>query len=259
MYVFRDVHLILDQLVCSSLGKTISLVLSHPVILCLGLSLHGLVSVSVGIIVHLMFRQSCCWDFMGVGCDFSRRHNFTANSPFLWLLPMAQLPLSWVLRAGIVLLRTDKYCPYPSSRRFLFLTSRNHYRKPQWIKMLSCRASSQLVHLQDVFLKLKKKDSPFPSSHQLPTAQKQICAVVTPTPSMLMLTCLILCGSCIASISLLLILWLLHSFYSFFFSVPWTSGLGLIKMYHLGESALIDTHWKEKLLFPRLWLVLIYV
>lgn len=48
-----------SQLSCSSLS---------------GLRLRGLVSMSVGIIVHLMFKQSCWWSFMVVASDFPRRH-----------------------------------------------------------------------------------------------------------------------------------------------------------------------------------------
>lgn len=63
MYIVRGDHLALEnQLVCPSLRKTISLVLSKPVF-CLGMRLCGFsppAFTSIGVIhVQLMFRQSC--------------------------------------------------------------------------------------------------------------------------------------------------------------------------------------------------------
>lgn len=89
--IFRD-----SQLTCSSLVKP-----SSPTPSFLPLSLvicwverWGLMSfspihfsMSVGfILVRFMLGRSCCWDFMGVASDITRRLGLTANSSFLWLL-----------------------------------------------------------------------------------------------------------------------------------------------------------------------------
>lgn len=89
--IFRD-----SQFTCSSLVKP-----SSPTPSFLPLSLvicwverWGLMSfspihfsMSVGfILVRLMLGRSCCWDFMGVASDITRRLGLTANSSFLWLL-----------------------------------------------------------------------------------------------------------------------------------------------------------------------------
>ena len=42
---------------------------------------------------------------------------------------------------------TDKYSVHLSSRKFLFATDRDPYRKPQPSKLQSCRDKSQLIHL----------------------------------------------------------------------------------------------------------------
>lgn len=62
-----------------------------PVALCLEFRAHDLsilhISMSVGILLlKLLFRQPCWWDFYG--CSFTnicRRHNLAANSLTLWL------------------------------------------------------------------------------------------------------------------------------------------------------------------------------
>lgn len=55
-------------------------------ILCAGLRHHGLCTTQFGmstgvVLVHLMFRWPCCWDFGDVASDITKRHNLTANSP----------------------------------------------------------------------------------------------------------------------------------------------------------------------------------
>lgn len=90
-------HLVLDnQLVCSSMGKTISATLSIPylsIVLCIRLRSHELspfhVSMSTGfVLVKFMFRQPCLGDLMVIVCStlIFRRHNFTVNFLFYRLL-----------------------------------------------------------------------------------------------------------------------------------------------------------------------------
>lgn len=55
------------------------------------------------ILIQVIVRQSCWWDFMGIASDIYRRHNLAANSLFLWLLP-SSCPFfhkdPWVLDRG---------------------------------------------------------------------------------------------------------------------------------------------------------------
>lgn len=72
--------------------KIISLILNIPYlpgVLCVGLYPHGLspahVGISTVVLVLLLFRQACWWDFMGVTLDITRRHGLTADF-LIWLL-----------------------------------------------------------------------------------------------------------------------------------------------------------------------------
>lgn len=44
-------------------------------------------------------------------------------------------------------MHTNKYSSHPWSRKFLFTTDGNHHRKSQLIKIQSCGAQSQQIHL----------------------------------------------------------------------------------------------------------------
>lgn len=55
------------------------------------------------LLIHLIFRQSCWWDILGVASDITRRPSLTTNSLVLWLLPSFQPLLysdSWALVCG---------------------------------------------------------------------------------------------------------------------------------------------------------------
>lgn len=48
-----------------------------------------------------------------------------------------------------ILIPTDNYSLYHSSRKLLFASDRNHYRKQQPIKLQSCRVQFQRMHPQN--------------------------------------------------------------------------------------------------------------
>ena len=82
-------------------------VLQLPVVFCVGLRFPklSLVNFNMSIVefVHLMFRQSCWWDFVGVAYDIIKKQNLTrtlwssASRIFLFNLPQ----YSWALGAWI--------------------------------------------------------------------------------------------------------------------------------------------------------------
>lgn len=166
-----------------------------------------------------MFRHLCWWNFMCVASDFSGRHNFTANSPCLCLLPMAQLFTE--PSVSVILLLTGKFYTYPSSRKPLFVTDRNHYRKHNDLKCRVVEPSPNCIFIGCVLkIIIKKTTHFFSSSHQLPIAHKIVVCLCDSCP----MICLIFVGlveATVAALPLLPILWLLHSFYPSFFSALW--------------------------------------
>lgn len=104
MYVFRLEYLLLDnQLVCSSLEKTVSLprsIPSLPIILCVRLRFLAFPCSEV-LVLHFLTLFVCllmsslfisCLDShvgdtpLGVASNIPKRDNVTTNSQFLWLL-----------------------------------------------------------------------------------------------------------------------------------------------------------------------------
>lgn len=104
-YVFREDY-------TSPWRKIISLTLSITYLPVVGLTLHELSSVLVGMSVGVVgaqqrFRLSCWWDYMGIASDNIRRHSLTATFViFCLLLPSHPFfhNVPWDLGAGDVLL-----------------------------------------------------------------------------------------------------------------------------------------------------------
>lgn len=95
-----------NQLACSSLGKATCRTPSFPPLplVLWRVETSGLSPVQFGVftgvlLVQLMFRESCWWDFMGMASDVSGRHSLTAKfSLILWLLqflPCLPVSLRW--------------------------------------------------------------------------------------------------------------------------------------------------------------------
>lgn len=85
MYVFRTNHLVLDQLVCSSLGKLLSRV-EFWTFACLLVSSLYISMPNVVNFIQVMLRHPCWWVFLCVSSDILKRYNLTSKFLFLWLL-----------------------------------------------------------------------------------------------------------------------------------------------------------------------------
>lgn len=76
-------------------GKTVSLTLGIPqlpVVFNVICSLVGF-DMSIGVcLTQFMTSKSCCWSFMGVASDVTRRHDLTENPMFLSLTIFRHLP-----------------------------------------------------------------------------------------------------------------------------------------------------------------------
>ena len=98
-YVFRTDHTAWDNLLCTSLGKTISYSLhssvSHSCLCRIEdwefIPTHFSMSISI-FLAQFIFRQSSWWSLMRVASDTGRRYNFASKSLICY-----HLPSFWIL------------------------------------------------------------------------------------------------------------------------------------------------------------------